>query len=85
MRKGLAASIKRAVEGREDAAAGVCVVDGGAKDKAVGLLGGGNELVYHVVIKGASTAKLGALTAADAVADGLGAQLEYLAVDTLGV
>lgn len=56
----------------------------GAKDKTVCLLGGSDELVHHVVVKGAATAKLAALTAADAVADGLGAQLEYLAVDALG-
>ena len=60
------------------------IVDGGAKDKAICLLGGSDELVHHVVVKGAATAKLAALTAADAVADGLGAQLEYLAVDALG-
>ena len=85
MRKGLAASIKRAVEGREDAAAGVCVVDGGAKDKAICLLGGSDQLVHHVVIKGASTAKLAALAATDAIADGLGAQLKHLGINALGV
>lgn len=82
--KGLAASIECAVESREDASAGMRIVDGGAKDKAICLLGGSDELVHHVVVKGAATAKLAALTAADAVADGLGAQLEYLAVDALG-
>lgn len=84
VRKGLAASIKRAVEGREDASAGVRIVDGRAKDKAICLLGGSDELVHHVVVKGAATAKLAALTAADAVADGLGAQLKRLGIDALG-
>lgn len=85
VRKGLAASIKRAVEGREDAAAGVRVIDGRAKDKAVCLLGGGNELVDHVVVKGAAAIELAALTTANAVANGLGAQLEHLGIDTLGM
>ena len=61
------------------------VVDGRAKDKAVCLLGGGNQLVDHVVVKGAAAIELAALAAADAVANGLGAQLEYLGIDTLGM
>ena len=85
MRKGLAASIKRAVEGRKDAAAGVRVVDGRAKDKTVGLFGGSDQLVHHVVVKGAAAIELAALTTANAVANGLGAQLEHLGIDTLGM
>ena len=61
------------------------IVDGGAKDKAICLLGGSDELVHHVVVKGAATAKLAALAATDAVANGLGAQLERLGIDALGV
>ena len=61
------------------------IVDGGAKDKAICLLGGSDELVHHVVVKGAATAKLAALAATDAVANGLGAQLEHLGIDALGV
>ena len=85
MRKGLAAGIERAVEGREDATAGVRVVDGRSKDKAVCLFGGGNQLVDHVVVKGAAAIELAALAATDAVANGLGAQLEYLGIDALGM
>ena len=84
MRKGLAASIKRAIEGREDATAGVRIVDGGAKDKAVCLLGGGDQLVDHVIIKDATPVELAALAAADAIANGLGAQLEHLGINALG-
>lgn len=85
VRKGLAASIKRAVEGREDAAAGVRVIDGRAKDKAVCLLGGGNELVDHVVVKGAAAIELAAPTTANAVANGLGAQLKHLGINAFGI
>ena len=85
MCKGLAASTKRAIEGRKDAAAGVRIVDGRAKDKAVGLFGGSDELVHHVVVKGAATAKLATLAAADAVANGLGAQLKHLGINVFGI
>lgn len=85
VREGLTAGIECAVEGREDAAAGMRVVDGGAKDKAVCLLGGGNQLVDHVVIKDAAPVELAALAAANAVANGLGAQLENLGIDALDV
>ena len=61
------------------------VIDGRAKDKAVCLLGGGNELVDLVVVKGAAVIELAALTTANAVANGLGAQLEHLGIDTLGM
>ena len=61
------------------------IVDGGAKDKAICLLGGGNQLVDHVVVKGTATAKLAALAATDAIADGLGAQLKHLGIDALDV
>ena len=64
--KGMPAGIECAVESREDASAGMRIVDGRAKDKAVCLLGGSDELVHHVIVKGAATAKLAALTAADA-------------------
>lgn len=57
------------------------VVDGRAKDKTVGLLGGSDELVHHVVVKGTATAKFAALTAADAIANGLGAQLKHLGIN----
>ena len=78
------ACIEGAIEGRKDAAAGVRIVDGRAKDKAVGLFGGSDELVDYVVVKGAATAKLAALAAADAVANGLGAQLKHLGIDAFG-
>lgn len=84
VRKGLAASIECAVESREDASAGMRIVDGGAKDKAVCLLGGGNQLVDHIVVKGAAAIELSALAATDAIADGLGAQLKRLGIDALG-
>ena len=61
------------------------IVDGGAKDKAICLLGGSDQLVHHVVVKGTATAELAALAATDAVANGLGAQLEHLGIDALGV
>ena len=83
--KGVPACIEGAIEGRKDAAAGVRIVDGRAKDKTVGLLGGSDQLVHHVVVKGAASAKLAALTATDAIANGLGAQLEHLGIDTLGM
>ena len=83
--KGMPACIEGAIEGRKDAAAGVRVVDGRAKDKTVGLFGGSDELVHHVVVKGAATAKLAALTAADAVANGLGAQLKHLGINAFGI
>ena len=79
--KGFASGIECAIEGRKDAAAGVRVVDGRAKDKTVGLFGGSDQLVDHVVVKGAASAKLAALTAADAVANGLGAQLKHLGIN----
>ena len=75
------ACIEGAIEGRKDAAAGVRVVDGRAKDKTVGLFGGSDQLVHHVVVKGAASAKLAALTAADAIANGLGAQLKRLGIN----
>lgn len=71
VRKGLAAGIECAVESREDASAGVRIVDGRAKDKAVCLLGDGNQLVDHVVVKGAAAIEFAALAATDAIADGL--------------
>ena len=61
------------------------VVDGRAKDKAVCLLGGSDELVHHVVVKGAATAKLAALAATDAIANGLGAQLKHLGINAFGI
>lgn len=85
VRKGLAASIECAVESREDAPAGMRIVDGGAKYKAVCLLGGGNQFVDYIVVKGAAAIELAALTTANAVANGLGAQLEHLGIDTLGM
>lgn len=83
--KGMPAGIEGAIEGREDAAAGVRIVDGRAKDKAVCLLGGSDELVHHVIVKGAATAELAALAAADAVANGLGAQLKHLGFNAFGI
>ena len=85
MCKGLAAGIECAIEGRKDAAAGVRVVDGRAKDKAICLLGGSDELVHHVIVKGAAAIELAALTTANAVANGLGTQLEHLGIDTIGM
>ena len=85
MCKGFASGIECAIEGRKDAAAGVRVVDGRAKDKTVGLFGGSDELVHHVVVKGAATAKLAALAATDAIANGLGAQLKHLGINALGM
>ena len=58
------------------------IVDGGAKDKAICLLGGSDQLVHHVVVKGAAAIELAALATANAVANGLGAQLEHLGIDT---
>lgn len=84
VRKGLAASIECTVEGREDTSAGVRVVDGRTKDKAVCLLGGGNQLVDHVVVKGAAAIEFAALAATDAIANRLGAQLKHLGIDALG-
>ena len=83
--KGMPACVEGAIEGRKDASAGVRVVDGRAKDKTVCLLGGSDELVDHVVVKGAAVIGLAALTTANAVANGLGAQLEHLGIDTLGM
>lgn len=83
--KGLAAGIEGAIEGRKNAAAGVRVVDGRAKDKAICLLGGSDELVHHVVVKGAATTKLAALAATDAIANGLGAELKHLGINALGI
>lgn len=79
--KGFAAGIECAIECRENAAAGVRVVDRRAKDKAVGLFGGSDQLVDHVVVKGAATAKLATLAATDAIANGLGAQLKHLGIN----
>ena len=61
------------------------IVDGGAKDKAICLLGGSDQLVHHVVVKGAAAIELAALTTANAVANGLSTQLEHLGIDTFGV
>ena len=83
--KGFAAGIECAIECRENAAAGVRVVDRRAKDKAICLLGCSDELVHHVVVKGAASAKLAALTATDAVANGLGAQLKHLGINAFGI
>ena len=85
VRKGLAACIECAVECREDTSAGMCVVDGRAKDKAVCLLGGSDELVDHIVVKGATAIELAALAATNAIANGLGAQLKHLGLDAFGV
>ena len=63
----------------------MCVVDGRAKDKAVCLLGSGNQLVDHIVVKGATAIELAALAATDAIANRLGAQLKHLGLDALGV
>lgn len=83
--KGMPACIEGAIEGRKDASAGVRVVDGRAKDKTVCLLGGSDELVHYVVVKGAATAKLAALAATDAIANGLGAQLKHLGINAFGI
>lgn len=83
--KGMPACIEGTIEGRKDASAGVRVVDGRAKDKTVCLLGGSDELVHYVVVKGAATAKLAALAATDAIANGLGAQLKHLGINAFGI
>ncbi len=83
--KSFATGIECAIECRENAAAGVRVVDRRAKDKAVGLFGGSDQLVDHVVVKGAATAKLATLAATDAIANRLGAQLKHLGIDALDV
>ena len=83
--KGMPACIEGAIEGRKDASAGVRVVDGRAKDKTVCLLGGSDELVHYVVVKGAATAKLAALAATDTIANGLGAQLKHLGINAFGI
>ena len=49
------------------------------------LLGGSDQLVHHVVVKGAAAIELAALATANAVANGLGAQLEHLGIDALGM
>ncbi len=61
------------------------IVDGGAKDKTICLLGGSDQLVHHVIVKGAAPAKLAALTTADAVANGLGAQLKHLGINAFAI
>ena len=61
------------------------IVDGRAKDKAVCLLGSGNQLVDYIVVKGAAAIELAALAATDAVANRLGAQLKQLGIDALDV
>ena len=83
--KGMSACIECAIECRENAAAGVRVVDRRAKDKAICLLGGSDQLVHHVVVKGAAAIELATLAATDAIANGLGAQLKHLGIDTLGM
>ena len=79
------ACIEGAVESREDASAGMRIVDGGAKDKAICLLGGSDELVHHVIVKGAATAKFATLAATDAIANGLGAQLKHFGINAFGI
>ena len=81
----MSACIECAIECRENAAAGVRVVDRRAKDKAICLLGCSDELVDHVVVKGAAAIELATLAATDAIANGLGAQLKHLGIDTLGM
>lgn len=83
--KGFASGIECAVESREDASAGMRIVDGRAKDKAVCLLGGSDQLVHHVIVKGAAAIELAALTTANAVANGLGAQLKHLGINAFGI
>lgn len=83
--KGFAAGIECAIEGRKDAPAGVRIVDGRAKDKAICLLGGSDQLVHHVIVKGAAAIELAALTTANAVANGLGAQLKHLGINAFGI
>lgn len=61
------------------------VVDGRTKDKAVCLLGSGNQLVDHIVVKGAAAIELAALAAPDAIANRLGAQLKHLRLNALCV
>ena len=61
------------------------IVDGGAKDKAICLLGGSDELVHHVIVKGAATAKFATLAATDAIANGLGAQLKHFGINAFGI
>mgnify|MGYP000566891359 CR=1 FL=1 len=72
------------IERAQDAARGMRVVHRRAEHEAVGLRSLGDQLVDHVVVKGAATVKLATLAAADAVANGLGAQLKYLAIDAFG-
>ena len=79
--KGMPACIECAIEGRKDASAGVRIVDGRAKDKAISLLGGSDQLVHHVIVKGAAAIELAALTTANAIANGLGAQLKHLGIN----
>lgn len=83
--KGFAAGIEGAIEGRKDASAGVRIVDGRAKDKAICLLGGSDQLVHHVIVKGAAAIELAALTTANAIANGLGAQLKHLGINAFGI
>ena len=83
--KGFAAGIECAIEGRKDASAGVRIVDGRAKDKAICLLGGSDQLVHHVIVKGAAAIELAALTTANAVANGRGAQLKHLGINAFGI
>lgn len=57
------------------------VVDRRAKDKAVGLFGGSDQLVDHVVVKGAATAKLATLGRNRCNREWLGAQLKHLGIN----
>ena len=75
--------IERAVEHRQNAAGGMRVIHRRAEYEAIGLLGGFDELINHVVIEYARAIELAALTATDAITHGGSAQLEHLPFDAV--
>ena len=84
--EGRAAGVEGPVQGREQPAGGVGVVDRRAKDEAVGLRRLLDQLVDAVILEHAGVSlQTGAAAAAAAVPDRLAPQLEDLCLDPLGL
>ena len=79
MSKDLGRTVEHPIQEGEDAAAGVGVVNGRGKDKAVGLTRFRNKGVYPIAAEDAALIRTPA--AADAVTDRLGTELENLIFD----
>ena len=82
----LAVSKECTLDDGQQGTVGLPVIHRSAEDKAVGMLGSLAQAVAHIIIKHASAlCRLATTAAGYAAPHGLGAQLQYLALYSLGL